>query len=476
VVALNRRGFGVLAVLLLTLLTVTTIAALVTILYGIDTPQALTNVVLISQAIVISAFALWTKKASGTYLNAPFIIGAAIYIWHFPFFTGYYLLKTGVFTYDGNIFNIGADWTFPAIGFSSICLNLFILGSIWGQRFRISEVLSFDTSERAQKNFTKMVRNVGKYGLIASFLVILVFQVTEDGRWAGALPYMDLYVDIDYSFTYRLFHATQFFAVIFLLMFASEKMDREHLIMLLLSMFVIIFMQFLNGSRSLPFILILTLAVVYDNFQQRQSFLRLLSLICGFAALSWIVTQARGEAVGLNVFVPKNDIDFLHLFWEMGRTIGVVMMTMEFMVDESFRFGSSFFGSALTFVPLSADLLKAVMTSERPSEWLVLRADNLGAGQGYGYSLVAESYYNFWFFGCLLFLALGVLVGRYYFSFIRTGSRYHYLLAMTTAAILSLQMRNDSGAYLRTLLWGYFIILIIKTLTGKLNRYKPHES
>jgi len=148
------------------------------------------------------------------------------------------------------------------------------------------------------------------------------------------------------------------------------------------------------------------------------------------------------------------------------------MMTMEFMVNERFHLGSSFFESALEFIPFSSNLLKALMTFERPSEWLVLRADNLGVGQGYGYSLVAESYYNFWFFGCLLFLALGFFIGRYYFIFIRTGSRYHYLLAMFTAVLLSLHMRNDSGSYLRTFMWGCFIILMIKLHTDKFNRHK----
>jgi len=183
------------------------------------------------------------------------------------------------------------------------------------------------------------------------------------------------------------------------------------------------------------------------------------------SAASWIVSQARGSGVGLHVFTTAGSVDLLHFLWESGRSIGAVIMTFHFVAQETYRYGASFLESALELVPLTSRFARFVVPVERPSEWLLARVATVPQGKGFGYSLVAEAFFNFGYAGCLLFVLLGAFVGRYYYGYLKTGSTYMFLMAASVAVMLSLHMRNDSGSFLRTLLISFIMFFVLKRLS-----------
>jgi oligosaccharide repeat unit polymerase len=424
-----------------------------------------------AQVATLLLFAIWVSGVSGTYLNAPLLLVGSIFLWHLSFVVGFFLSGEGLFSYTGGVFHIGPEQILASIGFTGLCMGCAVVGIVYSYHFRFrlrpgAPIRAELPDPAADRRFSELVQRAGLIGLGLSAAVLIAYDWIE-GRASSDVQYMELYTQASGSFIYRLFHSTQFFAAAFVLMVWSEKGSRRKLILGLLAISALVFLHFLNGSRSLPFIIMVAALVCYDNFIKRQTLIRLAGMGVGLSSLSWIVSQARGGGVGLHVFSMAEDqgVNLLHFFWEAGRTIGTVIMTMHFMANESYRLGTSFLSNVFEMLPLASNVIRDYVPVDRPSEWLVGRAASLASGEGFGFSMVAESFFNFGYLGCLVFLGLGTFIGRYYFGFLRTGSRYKYLVATIVAVMLTLHMRNDSGSYLRTLLISLVVLQALHRLS-----------
>lgn len=422
---------------------------------------------LVLQTALLLVFLLWSYKHCSTFLNAPLIITGALYFWHFPFVVGYFLHGQGLFGYPGGVFDIGAKYTVAAIAFSGLCLNFVILGFLYAAHFRIRLLpeeprLRVDTTQV----FLRTVRKLGFWGIVFLFFILCAYYGIE-GKASSETKYMDLYLQASYSPLYRLFHATQFFIPVFSLMYlANRKITLQPQAYGFVAL--LIFLTLLGGSRSIPFLIAFTWLICMDNFTRPLKASWLALLVLCFSAMSWIVSQARGGGLGFNIFtLPENNssMNILHFFWEAGRTIQTVIMTMHYVAKESLRQGTTFLSNLLDLVPTASNIWRDYLVLERPSEWLVERASVLKPGHAYGYSLVAEAYFNFGSWGFLLFLFLGVFVGRFYFNYVKTRDPFSYFVSMITALLLSLHMRNDSGSYFRILLLSFFLLWGVRQIT-----------
>ncbi|MSQ48413.1 MAG: O-antigen polysaccharide polymerase Wzy [Deltaproteobacteria bacterium] len=416
-------------------------------------------------------FCVWVSRISRTYLSAPLLLIVSILLWHFSFTVGFFLYGEGLFGFTGGVFDIGPEQIQASIAFSGLCISCAISGIVYSFHYRLTlrsgprtrkHLKDLDGSER----FSKIVERVGLLGLGLSALILIAYQLIE-GRARSDVGYMDLYIQTSGSFIYRLFHSTQFFAVIFALMAWSRKGNWREAWTVALAVLALVGLHFLNGNRSLPFIILVAFVVCYDNFVSRLSFLKLSGIGIALSAVSWIVSQARGSGVGLHVFSVSEgqELNLLHFFWEAGRTQGTVIMTMHFVAQEAYRWGASFLQSTLETIPMTSNVIRSYVHIDRPSEWLLAKVATVNEGQGFGYSLVAEAFLNFGYLGCLLFFFLGAFVGRNYFGFLRTGSRYMYLMATSVAVMLSLHMRNDSGSSLRTLIISFMMFAVLHRMS-----------
>jgi len=377
--------------------------------------QALIRSYLALQVVLLGLFAVWTSRVSRTLVSPPFLLTASLFLWHFAFVVGFFLYGEGIFSYPGGVFDIGREQVEATIGFCGLCFSCLMVGVLYAYYFRI--VLPGRLLRPARpaddERFALFAHRVGVVGLIACTVVLLAFDILE-GRASGAVAYSDLYLQTSGTFLYRLFYATQYFGAVFVLMALARPAKDRPVLPVVVAALALVFLHFLNGSRSLPFIVFVAFVVCYDTSFRRLSAPIIASLAVGMSAASWIVSQARGSGVGLHVFTTAGSVDLLHFLWESGRSIGAVIMTFHFVAQETYRYGASFLESALELVPLTSRFARFVVPVERPSEWLLARVATVPQGKGFGYSLVAEAFFNFGYAGCLLFVLLRAFVGPYY--------------------------------------------------------------
>lgn len=428
---------------------------------------------LLMQLVLVILFGVWSYLKSGKLLNAPLIFIAAIYLWHSPFLTGYYFELAKLFEFTGRHLTYGEEYVPKATGLVALCIAAGVAGSLFAFRQeKAKEPLSMPamTGEPLHA-YAKRLAWIAFLGY--GFLTLL--YLLKEGLNTFSGDYMSLYTEHSDTFLFYFYQATKFYFSIFLLsIFAFVSSKREFRYALAITV-VIITIQFLLGSRSIPFINLVALALCIDYFYMR---LPLIVYPAGFfilSALSFIIESSRVEGVGLNVFnfaATGKELDLLHFFWELGGVIRNVIRTMAFMGQEGIVLGQTFLNSIVYLLPkYYLDGLGYQPIILRPSAWLVEHSADIPYGGAIGYSLVAESYYNFGLAGCLIFFLVGWFVAGNYFKYILTGDRFTLLHSLNVVIILSLHMRNDSEAYLRYVVYGALFIELLRWLQRKYGHF-----
>jgi len=424
---------------------------------------------LIFQLLYVLLFFVWSYLKSGRYLNAPVIFIGAIYIWHTPFLTGHYFELAKIFEFTGRHLTYGEEFIPKATGMVALCIAAAGIGSIIGSRQQAGN----DTIS-IQKEFNAPLHLNAKRLIWSAFLgygLLTLIYFLKEGLNSFSGDYLSLYTEHSDTFLYYFYQATKFyFGILLLAMFAFVSSKREFWYAFSLTL-VIIAIQFLLGSRSLPFINLLALVICIDLFTKRIPFVLYPAGGIILSVVSFIIESSRVQGVGLNVFnfsATGKEISFLHFFWELGGVIRNVIRTMAFMGEQGIVHGQTFFNSFVYLLPkFYLDGLGFHPGVLRPSEWLIEHSGDIPYGGGIGYSLVAEAYYNFGLIGCLLFLFIGWFVSRNYFKYILTGDRFALLHSLNIVIILSLHMRNDTEAYLRYIVYGSLFIEMLRWLNSK---------
>jgi len=424
---------------------------------------------LLMQLVIVTLFAVWSYLASGKYLNAPVILIVSIYIWHSPFLTGHYFELAKSFEFTGRHFNYGEEFLPKATGLVALCLVTAVSGTLIG--YLQEKNLETNPSTALQDNNRSSIHSSAKQFLWAAFvgyglLTLLFLSVIGIKTFSG--DYMSLFTESDDSFLYRLYQSTKYYcSVILIAVFAFFDRKRECWLAIAISL-SIIFIQFLLGTRSVPFINVVALLLCVDYFIKRLPLIVLPASFLAMSAVSYIVAFSRIEGLGFNVFnftATGKELDLLHFFYELGGVIRNVIRTMAFIGPEGFAHGQTFFYSIVYLLPkFYLEGLGFQPDFLRPSDWLVANSADVPFGGGLGYSLVAESYLNFGMAGCLLFLPLAWFIAKKYFNFIFTGDRFSLLHALNIVITLSLHMRNDSLAYLRIIFYGSLFIELLRWL------------
>lgn len=421
------------------------------------------------QLLYVILFFVWSYLKSGRYLNAPVILIGTIYIWHSPFLTGYYFELAKIFEFTGRHLTYGEEFVPKATGLVALCIASAGIGSVIGAHRR-EDNDNFSIQKELSEPLHLNAKRLIWIAFLGYGLLTLVYLMKE-GLTSFSGDYLSLYTEHSDTFLYYFYQATKFyFSIILLAMFAFVSSKREFWYAFSLTL-VIIAIQFLLGSRSLPFMNLLALFICIDLFIKRIPFVLYPAGGIILAAVSFIIESSRVQGVGLNVFnfsATGKEISFLHFFWELGGVIRNVIRTMAFMGEQGIVHGQSFFNSFVYLLPkFYLDGLGFSPGILRPSEWLIELSGDIPYGGGIGYSLVAEAYYNFGLIGCLLFLFIGWFVSRNYFKYILSGNKFAVLHSLNIVIILSLHMRNDTEAYLRYIVYGSIFIELLRWLHSK---------
>jgi hypothetical protein len=314
---------------------------------------------------------------------------------------------------------------------------------------------------------------------LLAFAAITAVDLISEGAQRFAMKYLSTYLVPIESPVERAYQAVKFFGVPAILMVFAARPRRGLSVGALAICGGLVFVGLLMGSRSVPFLFIAAVLVAVDRFGRRVSFVEVLGLAIGGAALSFVVDHARAYGLGLQVFnltSTGKSIDVLAIVSNAGGSVKTVLRTFAFSQPTGLIYGRSIGEAALNLVPRPLVTALGFDTAfVRPYEWLVANSPDVPKGESLGYSLVAEAYLNFGFAGCLLFAVIGWYVGRQFFRHVVTGDRIAWLKAYNVAVVLSLHMRNDVAAYLRVLVYGWLLIEMLRWIDrrGVALRFAP---
>lgn len=425
---------------------------------------------LLLQMVALLLFAVFSKRASGTYLNAPLVFASSIFIWHSTFFVGYYFDLAPLFTSPGGAFNIGLEYVYKATALVGLSIALTIIGMIWGYlRQRIEAQVHSPTYALPKACYSSLdpaTKRLAWY-LFAAMVSILVFFVVQEGPSVFDRKYTDLYVYAPTSISAILFFRTQFFWIfVIILLFACYRDNLRVRKLLTILVIALCGLLAMLGPRSGPFVCLIALLLSWDCFIRRVRLHWIAVFVLFLSAASFVIASGREAGLGTHVFnfadTGRENLDLLEIFYEQGRSVTVVLRTMDLTGRSGLMYGRTFLDSAVSIVPLPLLEVVGYGYTKPLADRIVDTSPDIALAGGWGSSLIAELYYNFGMLGCLGFLVIGWYVSKSYFNFVNSANIYSGLKVMTVVSMYTMMMRNDSGSCWRLLIYAFIIITLLK--------------
>lgn len=426
---------------------------------------------LLFQLGAVAIFALFSNKASGTYLNAPLVFATSIFIWHSAFLLGYYFELSPIFAFPGDTFDIGYDYIFKATALVGLCLALAIVGMLWGYR---REQITAETNpswvsftRERYSYFQPGSKRIIWYLFAAMTVILLIFMVRDTASIFGH-NYLDFYQQENLSLSATLFYRSEYlWAFVIVVMIAYHKDNVRLRIFLALMVVGVAVLLAMLGPRTGPFLCLTTLLLAWDCFVRRVK-LRWVGLFVLFLSVaSYVIASARDTGIGAHVFqfsdTGRDKVELLDLFYEQGKSIAVVLRTMEFTHQSGLVHGRTFLDAAVSVVPLPLLNLAGYHPAQSLTEFVVAESPAAPQYRGPGSSLIAEFYYNFGMLGCLGFAVIGWYISRAYFRYVISGDVFVAVKVMTVVGMYTVMMRDDIGSSLRLIVYAFIVLSLLRS-------------
>jgi hypothetical protein len=425
---------------------------------------------LLMQIAALTLLGLFSKTVSGTYLNAPLVFAGSIFIWHSTFLLGHYFQLAPIFVFEGGAFDIGFAYVYKATALVGLSLALAIVGMIWGyRRERIEAKINLSRSALTRAYYSSLgsaSKRIAWY-LFVGMVSILVLFVVREGPSVFGGKYIDFYAYAPTSLNAVLFFRSELFWVFVVILliacYKDEVRVRNLVAVLIVAVCALLAML---GPRTGPFMCLTALLLSWDCFVRRVKLRWIAIFVLFLSAASFVIASGRGASLGIQIFnfaeTGREKLDLLSLFHEQGRSIEVVLRTMEFSERSGLMYGRTFVDSIVSVVPLPILNLVGYRFAESPATWIVENSPDIGLNEGAGSSLIAELYYNFGMLGCLSFLIIGWFISRAYFKYAFSGNIFTGLNVMTVVALYTVMMRNDSGGCWRLLIYGFIVVAVLR--------------
>lgn len=223
-----------------------------------------------------------------------------------------------------------------------------------------------------------------------------------------------------------LFHSLHLFFIpasfLLLVVYKRNKLVRSGIVSILL---LSVILGYIGGGRGLSTALLISLACLWHKQIKPFKGARiLLLLLSGFVLLTFLAVIGDYRSIE-----DKSFTDFINLYTlkmkeenlivdsigEMGGSMFPLIQTMNILsVQDTYKYGATYAYSLVMVFPnfmrlgTLDDAIQANIVSL--SSWLM---DTLGMTYGPGFSIVAEAYYNFSWFGVFFMFIFGFLVTRF---------------------------------------------------------------
>ena len=375
------------------------------------------------------------QTVSGSYINAYTIFMLACYCFNLgqpvlEVFNAVALNRSVIYHY-----NIPLSTYYEAIIISLSFIMAFHLGAIACKQPSNRSTLD---SYAPSGVMAATIERVSKVFMICSF-PFYAYNTIIQMIVSATLGYMAIYEDIA---TIRLFTLIGDFYIpsAICYYFASEYLHKPTTKIWLIIIATIVFPPLYIGGRSNAIIIFAVILIIYSFFHQItwRKGLVILAITVMFVLSFTIIANTRDDVSGSSINVKESvneNNPFTFTLTEMGGSIQPLCHVLDMIPDpQPYRYGQSYLASLTTIIP------NIGFWDEHPAtkyanlgNWL---KKELNINYGPGFSIVAEAYYNFGYYGFTLMFILGLLFTTVYKNVNRNTLLYNPLQFIVSVVFL----------------------------------------
>ena len=290
--------------------------------------------------------------------------------------------------------------------------------------------------------------------------------------------YMNLYSynGVGYTESAVMPYIQNLFIIVCVLRITSSSFDKKKSKMPLLLMLSYSILMFLVGSRSGMLSVLLPVLLIYStkikqNAKEEKGKIVLLAilLVVGSVFMSYFRLITEKNSVGftesVDYVIDNNPLSTMMI--EMGGTLKPVIYCTEiFSGSESFKLGMSYLASVFLLIPNMGNFFGAIHPAAKLanlSQWLM---DYKHLSHGPGFSIIAESYYNFGGFGWIIFIIWAIIFCKILGSPDKQNEERNFISYAAMTLFFSL-IRGSTCDFLRMFVYEViFLNVIIKIFAG----------
>ena len=367
-----------------------------------------------------------------------------------------------------------------ALKYSMICLQVFdITFSIYHPI--IERKVKYVRS--CSQNYLNTADFVSKISLIILTPVVLISLLAKT-TFSLKYGYMNLYAYDGGGYTENAImpYIQNLFVIMCILRITSSSFDKKKSKIPLLLMVTYSAMMFLAGSRSgmlsvlLPALLIYSTRIKKNKKEEKGKIIFLaIALIAGSVFMSYfrLITQKNGVGFSESVSYVIDNNPLSTMMIEMGGTLKPVIYCIEiFSGSESFKFGMSYLASVFLLIPNLGNILGTVHPAAKLanlSQWLM---DYKHLSHGPGFSIIAESYYNFGGLGWIVFVVWAIIFCKILGNPDKQNEERNFISYAAMTLFFSL-IRGSTCDFLRMFVLEFiFVNIIIKIIARTIMKRK----
>lgn len=464
----NKQQIVLVKIFFMVLLSSAMSVLLFLISYNLDTSKSETTSILSILSIFLLGVCLVNIKLTGKSLLSPIVL---FYISLYVFTFGQALL----YAVDIDVYL----WVFresdtstlnEALRYSLVSYSLFHLG------VTVSDSIK-SRSNRKEQSLNQQISYlfIGKALFFLSFPVTFYFLILQ-AITSLQYGYLSLYsyesaslITVPSIYNY----IAPMFQVACLMLIINYHYNNQYKMRNKYTVFLLLFatLNVLTGSRTTFLSIILTLISIYSlhftKFSIRKSFfvvsiLGILVLLVPFFSYFRIQETKSIEAIIKSIEYATKENPIVTTMNELGGSLNPQILVRTLIPSqEFFKLGKSYLSSVFLLVPnifSSFGVVHFASNDANLSQWLM---SSLNLSIGPGFSMFAETYYNFGEFGMFLGIVWGFILER--LLDVRQGTKMVKTLYVPYASIMLFFTlpRNQSVDFIRPLVFYIVIPLLL---------------
>ncbi len=320
-----------------------------------------------------------------------------------------------------NLFHLfSEDVLLKAIIFTALSIATFNLGALINVTIRKKITVNSKVPEMKQMATKKAMKQIGWLLFLVSTPVAFYFIILK------AIMSLQYGYGVIYSYDFGansiLIFVESFFlpSAYMLISIHVKDIFKAKMFTIIIALYAVI--SLLTGSRTLFIMIVLTLIWLWNSIIRPFNWRKVSKLaVMGFFLMLVISAfeNFRGveeKEIGTLAEAFSNSLSqnpVIDSIGEMGGSMSPLLMIMQFMPDSlSYRLGDSYLYALFSLLPNLFNFMGTVHPSREHAMLDVWLGNYLGLSYGPGFSMVAESYYNFGWFGIGISFVWGVIIAK----------------------------------------------------------------